>query len=84
MAMSFYNAEFPLASAIWIFKDMFLSSSSSFSPAAIIILSLSIYATAAILLAVHKTIFQELINLYWKTSHMLLFLFMDVESESQN
>lgn len=38
-------------------------------------LSLSIYATATIVLAVWKTIFQALINLYCKTSHMLLFVY---------
>lgn len=81
--MSFHNTEFPLASAMWIFKGMFLS-----SLAVLLLLrlsfSLSIYAAATVLLAVWKTIFHELINLYWKTPHMLLFLFMDVESESQN
>lgn len=83
--MPFYIAKFPLASAIWIFKGMFLSSSSSFAPAVIVTLSLSPSRQQQPLCwQFGKTIFQELINLYWKTPHMLLFLFTDVESESQN
>jgi len=40
-AVSFDEAEFPLARAIWVFKGMFLPSSSSSAPAAIIVGSLS-------------------------------------------
>lgn len=65
--VSFHNAGCPLASAVWIFKGKFPSSSSSFASAIIALslsLSLSIYATVTIMLAVRKTIFRELINLY--------------------